>query len=100
MTATATRFTEHSSFRPWGIGLVLAVATLLVYGPVGIYPFVNYDDWAYVVQNPQVMQGLSWEGLAWAFRSLELSKLASGDLAFPYARRPVVWRGRRRPPSV
>ena len=73
MTATATRFTGDLSVRPWGIGLVLAVATLLVYGPVGTYPFVNYDDWAYVTHNPQVVPGLSWEGLTWAFRSLELS---------------------------
>jgi len=29
--------------------------------------FVNYDDFAYVVSNPHVNKGFSWEGIRWAF---------------------------------
>ena len=29
--------------------------------------FINYDDPLYVTENVQVRQGLTWEGIAWAF---------------------------------
>src|SRR5512138_2275569 len=48
-------------------GLLLAVATIAVYWPVGSHPFVAYDDGFYVVDNPQVTGGLSWSAARWAF---------------------------------
>ncbi len=54
------------------IGL-LAVAVLAVYSPVRNYPFNNYDDTAYVVQNPHVQAGLSWETIRWSVMTMEAS---------------------------
>jgi Tfp pilus assembly protein PilF len=55
----------------WAIALALAVATLAVYAPVGGHAFVDYDDDEYVFRNPHVQAGLSAEGVAWAFTSLD-----------------------------
>ncbi|MDR3698537.1 MAG: tetratricopeptide repeat protein [Candidatus Sulfopaludibacter sp.] len=49
--------------------LLLAAATLAVYSQAIHFDFLNYDDPAYVVNNPQVRAGLTWDGLAWAFTS-------------------------------
>jgi tetratricopeptide (TPR) repeat protein len=35
------------------------------------FSFLNYDDAGSISRNTMVSQGLSWEGLRWAFRSLE-----------------------------
>jgi Tfp pilus assembly protein PilF len=51
------------------IYLLLAVAVLAVYGQVLHFDFVTYDDPDYVSANPQVQAGLTWAGIAWAFRS-------------------------------
>ena len=51
-------------------GALLVLATLLVYAPSFHHPFVNYDDPAYVVDNPHVRSGLSGEGIAWALRAV------------------------------
>jgi len=55
--------------RAWAICLLLTLITLAVYWPVGGHDFVDYDDGDYVVANPRVQAGLSWEGVKWAFRS-------------------------------
>jgi Flp pilus assembly protein TadD len=49
------------------VGAALAVATLLVYCSAFDHPFVNYDDQAYVYQNPRVEAGLTADGVRWAF---------------------------------
>src|SRR5437867_1516912 len=51
--------------------LVLALVTLGVYWPVGGFPFVNYDDQVYVTENAQVEDGLSAQGVLWAFTNIE-----------------------------
>jgi tetratricopeptide (TPR) repeat protein len=48
---------------------ILAVATLLLYSPTLWHGFVDYDDFDYVVENPRVLQGLTWDNLGWAFTS-------------------------------
>jgi tetratricopeptide (TPR) repeat protein len=53
--------------RPRSIGLLLALATLLVYLPATSYQFINYDDPDYVADNPVVKNGLTWAGVKWAF---------------------------------
>ena len=53
------------------IALALAVATLAVYAPVLRHGFVDYDDDEYVFRNPHVRAGLTAEGIAWAFTSVE-----------------------------
>ncbi len=45
----------------------LALLTVLLYGRVIAYDFVNFDDDVHVYENPHVQSGLSWSGLQWAF---------------------------------
>jgi tetratricopeptide (TPR) repeat protein len=59
---------EKAIRTPWFIGLLLVAATLLVYGPVVRHDFINFDDPEFVTANTQVQRGLTWEGVAWAFR--------------------------------
>jgi Flp pilus assembly protein TadD len=49
------------------IGLALALVTGALYWPAVQFDFVNYDDGAYVTDNPRVVAGLSFEGAWWAF---------------------------------
>ena len=49
--------------------MLLALATLALYNPVTRAPFLNYDDPVYVTDNPQVRAGLTWNTIAWSFRS-------------------------------
>ena len=51
----------------WWISVLLALGVLAVYWPVFGYGFVEYDDQKYILENPQVKTGLSWDGLVWAF---------------------------------
>ena len=51
--------------------LILAAMTALVYCRVFQYPFTNYDDTGYVVENLRVQAGLKWSTLVWSFTSLE-----------------------------
>ena len=53
--------------RELGICLVLAITTLLVYGQVVGFDFVNFDDLNYVVENPHVAGGVSASNIGWAF---------------------------------
>ncbi len=51
------------------IGLFLT--TLLVYAPACRFGFVNFDDPDYVAGNPHVRNGLTLDGVVWAFTSTE-----------------------------
>jgi Flp pilus assembly protein TadD len=53
------------------ISVTLVLMTLLVYCPSFDYPFVNYDDPAYVYENPRVLAGLTADGVGWAFTTFE-----------------------------
>ena len=67
------------SYRPFSsvvrpeavIGLFLVLAVLTAYWEVRSHFFVNYDDGAYVYENPTVRKGLSEQGLRWAFTTTE-----------------------------
>ncbi len=52
---------------------LLGLLTLSVYLPVGGYRFVHYDDPREVTANPHVRDGLTREGLVWAFTSASQS---------------------------
>ena len=55
---------------PWRSAAVcgfLLLATALVFGETARFDFVNFDDDAYVYENPQVAKGTTAEGLTWAF---------------------------------
>ncbi len=63
---------QHKHFgaakaRPRLIGLLLALATLLVYLPVVGHGFSLFDDDDYVTQNSVVQKGLTAAGVKWAF---------------------------------
>jgi tetratricopeptide (TPR) repeat protein len=55
------------------LSLALAVAglALAALAPVLRNGFVGYDDDLYIAQSPQIAQGLSWDGLRWAFTSFQ-----------------------------
>jgi len=60
-------------FRPRSIGLLLALATLLVYLPATSCQFINFDDPDYVTDNNVVQNGLTWAGVKWAFTGAHAS---------------------------
>jgi protein O-mannosyl-transferase len=49
------------------ISAALVITTLVAYEPVRHNGFVTYDDNSYIVNNPQVTSGLSWQSLGQAF---------------------------------
>jgi len=51
------------------ICLGLACITFVLYLPVFHHDFTNYDDLEYITRSPHVAAGLTWPGIAWAFRS-------------------------------
>ncbi len=62
---------EFTVVRPWDrvgfwLGLILLV-TAWMYGPGWHHDFVNYDDPDYVTANPHVTDGVTLEGVKWAF---------------------------------
>jgi protein O-mannosyl-transferase len=48
---------------------LLSAMTLITFWPLRHCDFVNYDDTAYVTENPQVLGGLSLAHAGWAFRT-------------------------------
>jgi protein O-mannosyl-transferase len=52
-------------------GLVLVVATLVLYYPAIHHPFVNLDDKGYVIANVHVKTGLTWDTVVWAFTTYD-----------------------------
>jgi tetratricopeptide (TPR) repeat protein len=45
----------------------ILAATVAVYAPLVDYPFIDFDDPLYVMENPQVRSGLSLQTFRWAF---------------------------------
>ncbi len=70
---TASQNIFDGSFRRGTFAAVLLVCALLllavtlVFGQTLRCGFVNYDDNAYVSDNPQVAKGLTVQGIGWAF---------------------------------
>ena len=50
-----------------GIHLALLLAVLSIYGQTARFDFINYDDDIYVYENRFVLEGLSVDGVQWAF---------------------------------
>jgi tetratricopeptide (TPR) repeat protein len=51
------------------ICITLTLVTAAVYWQVQWYELINLDDDVYVGDNQQVLNGLKWEGIIWAFRT-------------------------------
>ena len=60
--------------RPAGawIALALGIATLLLYAPVLQFDFIRYDDPRYVLLQPRISRGLTWDNVRWAFTAFEV----------------------------
>jgi tetratricopeptide (TPR) repeat protein len=55
------------------VSIALVAATVVAYWPVHDAGFVRFDDNYYVTDNYNVKQGLSLDGLKWAFTSFDAS---------------------------
>ena len=53
-----------------GLCLLLSAGVAAVYVRVGGFDFVDYDDPFYVTRNPQVLAGLTLDGVKWAFTTM------------------------------
>jgi len=56
-----------ATYKAAAVGAALLLAIFLVFGQTLRHGFVNYDDPLYVQENPHVTQGLTAEGIGWAF---------------------------------
>ncbi|MGD0615429.1 MAG: hypothetical protein ABSA69_08340, partial [Verrucomicrobiota bacterium] len=56
-------------WRPAFLCLALGAATLMVFWPVVHCGFVTYDDPAYFTGNSHILNGLTLDGVSWAFRT-------------------------------
>ena len=70
-TATLDEWARPGS--PRFIGGALAVLTLLVFFPARSFEFVNYDDPLFVSENAMVQQGLTLDGVFYAFGTTHAS---------------------------
>jgi Flp pilus assembly protein TadD len=59
--------TERGGRRGFLAGVVLLVGTFALFARTGTFEFVAYDDPLYVADNEVVLQGLTAEGVRWAF---------------------------------
>jgi tetratricopeptide (TPR) repeat protein len=57
----------HDRWLVPGVCLFLAAIMFAVFGQTLRHEFVNYDDQAYVYENPAVTRGLNLKGIEWAF---------------------------------
>src|SRR5262245_26593526 len=63
------RFCAEQSHLATVACLFLAGVTLLCYWSITRHDFINFDDHAYLHENPHVTSGLTWENLAWGLRT-------------------------------
>lgn len=55
------------------LSILIAVLTLAIYWQVLDYGFINFDDPTYVIENNHIRDGLTIEGIKWAFTSFYAS---------------------------
>ena len=70
---TPLQRTPPGKMRVFSISVLLMVLTLAVYSPVGKHPFIDYDDYLYIVNNTHVKSGLNWETFRWSLTATEQS---------------------------
>ena len=59
--------------RTFYVSAFLALVTALLYWRTVRYEFIVVDDHQYVYQNADVMKGLTWHGIKWAFTATRAS---------------------------
>ena len=57
---------NRALFTP-AVCLFLAAAVFLIYGQTLGHEFIDLDDDTYIIRNPEVNRGLSFQGIGWAF---------------------------------
>jgi len=60
-------FRHLNKYVPFFICLALTLTTLVVYWQVRNCKFIDFDDDLYVTENSTVQNGLTWQGIKWAF---------------------------------
>lgn len=55
------------------LSLLLVAATLAFYNPIVHNGFIEFDDSAYIVKNPQVQSGLTWNTVKWSFTTFHVA---------------------------
>lgn len=68
-TVVMGRFNNHR-LQAIAVCVLLILAVVLVFGQTARHEFVNFDDHAYVYENPHVTHGLTRENVVWAFTSV------------------------------
>jgi len=64
------RFRTPNRALAWGLPLLLTGMVAATYGRVAGYPFVDMDDQFYVFGNFAVSEGLTFDGIRWAFTTV------------------------------
>jgi tetratricopeptide (TPR) repeat protein len=64
---------REAAFHPISVCLLLAGAVLGAFWPVVHCGFIDFDDPDYVTSNATVLNGITWEGVGWAFRTYHAS---------------------------
>jgi tetratricopeptide (TPR) repeat protein len=59
--------------RSWSACGLLVASVWALYGQTLWFDFQLMDDPGYVLDNPEVLRGLTWSGLAWAFTTIRVS---------------------------
>lgn len=59
--------TDHKIWKNASVFLFLILGTITIYWPITGYDFINFDDPDYVYENPNVKNGLTQDGILWAF---------------------------------
>jgi Flp pilus assembly protein TadD len=69
---SAPEFARRPPGVPVALALALGVATLLLYAPVLRFDFIRYDDPRYVLLQPRISQGLTWDNVRWALTAFQV----------------------------
>ena len=70
---TPIQHAPAGKMRVFSISVLLSVLVLAVYSPVGRHPFIDYDDYLYIVNNAHVKSGLNWDTFKWSLTATEQS---------------------------
>jgi tetratricopeptide (TPR) repeat protein len=57
----------------FSVGVFLILIVLAVFGPAAHFAFINYDDNTNIYENPSVENGLSLNGVGWAFTHVQVA---------------------------
>ena len=64
---------QRRDYREEAIAGGLLVGAAILYAQLRTHLFINFDDPVYIVRNPHVLAGLTWEGVRWAFTTFYAS---------------------------